>query len=42
MGLRRIAFGIVVLGIVVWAVFPFAWAVLTSLKEGSALFTVEA
>lgn len=42
MGLRRIAFGIVALGIVVWAVFPFAWAVVTSLKAGSALFTVEA
>ena len=39
---KRIAFGVVVLGIVVWAVFPFAWAVITSLKAGSALFTVEA
>ncbi|CAO3434489.1 carbohydrate ABC transporter permease [Azospirillum argentinense] len=42
MGLRRIAFAFVVLGIVAWAVFPFAWAIVTSLKAGSALFTVEA
>ncbi|NUB15145.1 carbohydrate ABC transporter permease, partial [Azospirillum brasilense] len=41
-GLRRIAFALVVLGIVAWAVFPFAWAIVTSLKAGSALFTVEA
>ena len=39
---ERIAVGLLVLGIVVWAVFPFAWAVITSLKTGSALFTVEA
>ncbi|MBP2293796.1 carbohydrate ABC transporter permease [Azospirillum rugosum] len=38
----RIAFGILVLGIVVYAVFPFYWAIVTSLKAGSALFTVEA
>ncbi len=38
----RIAFGVLVLGIVVYAVFPFYWAIVTSLKAGSALFTVEA
>jgi len=38
----RVAFGILVLGIVVYAVFPFYWAIVTSLKAGSALFTVEA
>lgn len=38
----RIAFGILVLGIVVYAVFPFYWAIVTSLKAGSALFSVEA
>lgn len=46
MGLKRtvgrIAFALLVLGIVVWAVFPFVWAIVTSLKAGSALFTVEA
>lgn len=38
----RIAFWILVLGIVFYAVFPFYWAIVTSLKAGSALFTVEA
>ncbi|MCW2238678.1 carbohydrate ABC transporter permease [Azospirillum canadense] len=38
----RIAFGLLVLGIVFYAVFPFYWAIVTSLKAGSALFTVEA
>lgn len=38
----RVAFGILVLGIVFYAVFPFYWAIVTSLKSGSALFTVEA
>ena len=38
----RIAFGILVLGIVFYTVFPFYWAIVTSLKAGSALFTVEA
>lgn len=42
MALKRIAFGLLVLGIVVYAVFPFAWSIITSLKAGSALFTVEA
>lgn len=38
----RLAFGILVLAIVFYAVFPFYWAIVTSLKAGSALFTVEA
>jgi len=34
----RVLFGILVAVIVFYAVFPFAWAIMSSLKSGSALF----
>ena len=46
MRIRRIAgragLALLVLSIVAYTVFPFYWAIVTSLKAGSALFTVEA
>ncbi len=45
MGARRIVgrafFYLLVAGIVVYTVFPFYWAVVSSLKEGSALYRVD-
>ena len=38
----RIWFYLLVAGIVVYSVFPFYWAVVSSLKAGSALYLVEA
>jgi len=40
--LKRIAFGVLVTVIIVYTLFPFYWAVVSSLKQGSALFVVEA
>ncbi len=40
--LGRVGFFLLVLVIVVYTVFPFYWAIVSSLKSGSALFTVEA
>ncbi|OJH41150.1 carbohydrate ABC transporter permease [Cystobacter ferrugineus] len=40
--LKRIAFGLLVVVITVYTLFPFYWAVVSSLKQGSALFEVEA
>jgi len=37
----RVLFGLLVLAIIIYTVFPFYWAVVSSLKAGSALFTVE-
>jgi trehalose/maltose transport system permease protein len=37
----RLLFGLLVLAITLYTVFPFYWAVVSSLKSGSALFTVE-
>ena len=46
MGTRKLVgrtlFYLLVATIVVYAVFPFYWAVVSSLKQGSALYTVEA
>ena len=39
--LHRAGFYLIVLTIVLWAVFPFYYAVITSLKSGSALFRVD-
>jgi trehalose/maltose transport system permease protein len=39
--LGRIAFYLLVGGIVFYAVFPFYWAIVSSLKTGSSLFQVE-
>lgn len=39
--LRRLGFVLLVLGIVLYTVFPFYWAIVSSLKQGSALFRVE-
>ncbi|HEX8820533.1 MAG TPA: carbohydrate ABC transporter permease, partial [Archangium sp.] len=38
---KRFLFGLLVLGILVYTLFPFYWAVVSSLKTGSALFEVE-
>ena len=38
---RRLAFALLVLGIVLFATFPFYYAVLTSFKSGAALFRVD-
>ena len=38
----RLLFYLLVAGIVAYTVFPFYWAVVSSLKEGSALYRVEA
>ena len=35
---KRILFGLLVLGILVYTLFPFYWAIVSSLKTGSALF----
>ncbi|HEX2553129.1 MAG TPA: carbohydrate ABC transporter permease [Microvirga sp.] len=40
-GLRRLGFAILLAGIVLYTVFPFYWAIVSSLKQGSALFRVE-
>jgi len=37
--LRRIAFATVVAAIVVYAVFPFYWAIVTSFRSGQAIFS---
>ncbi len=39
--LGRIAFYLLVAGIIFYAVFPFYWAIVSSLKTGSSLFQVE-
>ena len=39
--LGRILFGLLVAAIGIYTIFPFYWAVVSSLKAGSALFTVE-
>jgi trehalose/maltose transport system permease protein len=39
--LGRIAFYLLVAGIIFYAVFPFYWAIVSSLKIGSSLFQVE-
>jgi trehalose/maltose transport system permease protein len=38
---KRILFGLLVLGILAYTLFPFYWAVVSSLKTGSALFQVD-
>src|SRR5690349_16909514 len=38
---KRLLFGLLVLGILVYTLFPFYWAIVSSLKTGSALFTVD-
>lgn len=38
---KRILFGLLVLGILGYTLFPFYWAIVSSLKTGSALFEVE-
>ena len=37
----RIAFYLLIAGIIFYAVFPFYWAIVSSLKSGSSLFVVE-
>jgi ABC-type glycerol-3-phosphate transport system permease component len=39
--LGRIAFYLLLVVIVFYTVFPFYWAIVSSLKSGSALFTVD-
>ena len=39
--IRRIAFALLVAAIILYAVFPFYWAIVSSLKQGTALFRVE-
>jgi trehalose/maltose transport system permease protein len=39
--LGRLLFGLLVLAIILYTVFPFYWAIVSSLKSASALFTVE-
>ncbi|EPX62386.1 Maltose/maltodextrin ABC transporter, permease protein MalG [Cystobacter fuscus DSM 2262] len=39
--LKRISFGVLVTAITVYTLFPYYWAVVSSLKEGSALFQVQ-
>ena len=39
--IRRIAFYLLLAAIVIYAVFPFYWAIASSLKTGSALYDVE-
>ncbi len=38
----RVLFYLLVAAIIVYTVFPFYWAIVSSLKEGSALYKVEA
>lgn len=38
---RRVLFGALAVAIAAYTLFPFYWAIVTSLKTGSALFTVE-
>ena len=40
--LKRISFGVLVVLITFYTLFPFYWAVVSSLKQGSSLFLVEA
>jgi trehalose/maltose transport system permease protein len=40
--LGKLAFGLLVLAIVFYTIFPFYWAIVSSLKSGSDLFKVEA
>src|SRR5262245_36991774 len=37
----RMAFYLLIAGIIFYAVFPFYWAIVSSLKTGSSLFQVE-
>jgi trehalose/maltose transport system permease protein len=39
--LRRAAFALLVVAIVLYTVFPFYWAIVSSLRQGTALFRVE-
>jgi trehalose/maltose transport system permease protein len=39
--LGRLAFYVLIAGIIFYAVFPFYWAIVSSLKTGSSLFQVE-
>jgi trehalose/maltose transport system permease protein len=39
--LGRLAFHLLIAGIIFYAVFPFYWAIVSSLKTGSSLFIVE-
>jgi trehalose/maltose transport system permease protein len=39
--LARLAFYLLIAGIIFYAVFPFYWAIVSSLKTGSSLFQVE-
>ena len=39
--LGRVAFYLLIAAIILYTVFPFYWAIITSLKTGSALFRVE-
>jgi len=39
--LRYVSYGLIWLTIIVYAIFPFYWAVVSSLETGSALFTVD-
>jgi trehalose/maltose transport system permease protein len=39
--LGRVGFHLLIAGIIFYAVFPFYWAVISSLKSGSAIFNVE-
>ncbi|MFL5357111.1 carbohydrate ABC transporter permease [Archangium sp.] len=38
---KRVLFGLLVLGVLVYTLFPFYWAIVSSLKTGSALFQVD-
>jgi trehalose/maltose transport system permease protein len=38
---KRLLFGLLVLGILGYTLFPFYWAIVSSLKSGSALFEVD-
>jgi trehalose/maltose transport system permease protein len=38
---RRLAFALLVVAIVLYTVFPFYWAIVSSLKQGTGLFRVE-
>ncbi|MBM7117845.1 carbohydrate ABC transporter permease [[Archangium] primigenium] len=40
--LKKLGFGLLVTVITLYTLFPFYWAVVSSLKQGSALFVVEA
>ncbi|ATB32197.1 carbohydrate ABC transporter permease [Melittangium boletus] len=40
--LKKLGFGLLVTVIIVYTLFPFYWAVVSSLKQGTALFVVDA